>query len=411
MIKINENYLKLQGSYLFAEIAKRISDYQAANPDKRIIKLGIGDVTNPLTDEVVKALNKGVEEMSTAGTFKGYGPEAGYEFLRSAIADFDFKRNGVDISKDEIFVSTGAKEDTANFQELFDTKLKVAITDPVYPVYLDSNVMAGRTGDFNSAKGRFEGIVYLDCNAENDFKPELPKEPVDLIYLCFPNNPTGQVATKEELKKWVDYAKENKALILFDAAYEAFVTEDNIPHSIFEIEGAKEVAVEFRSLSKTAGFTGTRLAYTIIPNEVNIYDSEGKAHQLSKLWIRRQSTKFNGVPFIIQRGAEAVFQDKGRAEVQKLISYYLENAKIIREGLEKINISYTGGVNSPYIWLKTPGGLGSWEFFDKMLNDCQVVGTPGAGFGTCGEGYFRLSAFGNQDDIKEAIKRLSGLKI
>ena len=409
MIKINASYLKLQGNYLFAEIAKNVQTYQEQHPDQKVIKLGIGDVTSPLTPSVLAALKQGVDDMAQATTFHGYGPYEGFGFLREKIAEFDFQRRGVDIAPDEIFISTGAKEDTANFQELFAEDATIAITDPVYPVYIDSNVMAGRTG--NAKNGRFEGVVYLDSTADNNFLPAPPQEDVDLIYLCFPNNPTGQVATKEELKKWVDYAHRKHALILFDAAYEVFIREDHIPHSIFEIDGAKEVAVEFRSLSKTAGFTGTRLSYTIIPHDVKIYDDQNATHQLNQLWLRRQATKFNGVSYIIQKGAEAVFTDAGRQEVNVLIDYYLENARIIREGLDALNIEYAGGVNAPYIWLKTPEGFSSWDFFHKLLNDCQVVGTPGSGFGKCGEGYFRLSAFGNQDDVKEAITRLSNLEL
>jgi LL-diaminopimelate aminotransferase len=409
MIKVNANYAKLQRNYLFAEIAEHVGNYQAQHPDKAIIKLGIGDVTKPLTPSVLASLKQGVEDMTEAKTFHGYRSDEGYEFLREKIAAFDFQARNVDISMEEIFISTGAKEDSANFQEIFAADAKIAITDPVYPVYIDSNVMAGRTGEFND--GRYEGVVYLDSTAENNFLPELPKEDVDLIYLCYPNNPTGQVASKEELKKWVDYAREKKALILFDAAYEAFIRDDEIPHSIFEIDGAKEVAVEFRSLSKTAGFTGTRLAYTIIPNEVKVYDAEGNAQQLNQVWLRRQATKFNGVAYVIQKGAEAAFTPEGRKEINAIVDYYLGNARIIREGLDALNISYSGGVNSPYIWFKTPDGLSSWDMFHKLLNDCQVVGTPGSGFGKCGEGYFRLSAFGNTDDVKEAIARLSNLQL
>jgi LL-diaminopimelate aminotransferase len=356
---------------------------------------------------VLDSLHQGVDEMSSADTFQGYGPYEGFAFLREKIAEFDFAPRGVNIMPDEIFVSTGAKEDTANFQELFGQNVKIAITDPVYPVYVDSNVMAGRIGDFKD--GRYEGIVYLECTADNNFMPALPTEDVDLIYLCFPNNPTGQVATKEQLKTWVDYAREKKALILFDAAYESYITDDALPHSIFESDGADEVAVEFRSLSKTAGFTGTRLSYTIIPNNVKIYDSEGNAHQLNKLWLRRQSTKFNGVSYIIQKGAEAAFTEAGRQEINEVIAYYLGNAKIICEGLDKLGIRYSGGANSPYVWLKTPEGLNSWDLFHKLLNECQVVGTPGSGFGKCGEGYFRLSSFGEQENVKDAVARLSAL--
>lgn len=408
MIKINSNYLKLQGSYLFSEIAKRVTEYQNANPNKKIIKLGIGDVTEPLVPSVIEAINKANLEMSKRETFRGYRSDEGYEFLREKILEFDFLKRGVKLDLDEIFISTGAKEDIANFQELFSNDIKIAIPDPVYPVYLDSNVMAGRTGDFKN--GRYESVFYLDCNSENNFLPKIPQEKIDLIYLCFPNNPTGQVATKEYLKKWVDYAIQNKALIMYDAAYEAFIKEVNIPHTIYEVEGAKKVAIEFRSLSKTAGFTGTRLSYTIVPKEVMAYDDYGNAYSLNKLWNRRQNTKFNGVAYIIQRGAEAVFTNS-REEVNKVIDYYLENARIIREGLEKLNIKYSGGVNSPYIWLNTPNNMKSWDFFDLLLNKVQIVGTPGVGFGKCGEGYFRLTAFGKREDIEEAIKRISNLSL
>lgn len=409
MIKINKNYNRLPGNYLFSEISKQISEYSAKNPEKKIIRLGIGDVTKPLTPKVIENLNEAIKEMSSKSTFKGYGPEQGYLFLRELIAENDFKSRGINICADEIFVSTGAKEDTANFQELFDNDIKIAVPDPVYPVYVDSNVMAGRSGDY--VNGRYTNFVYLECTQENDFKPELPKEKVDLIYLCFPNNPTGQTATKEELKKWVDYAKANKALILFDAAYEAFIKDDNIPKSIFEIDGAKEVAVEFRSLSKTAGFTGTRLSYTIIPKELVIWDDQGKEYELNKLWNRRQSTKFNGTAYIIQKGASVVFTPEGREEINKIVEYYMNNARIIKEGLTSIGIQSTGGINSPYIWLKTPSDMTSWDFFHKLLNEIQVVGTPGSGFGKCGEGYFRLSAFGEQENVIEAVKRISNLSL
>ncbi|MCG8572693.1 MAG: LL-diaminopimelate aminotransferase [Spirochaetes bacterium] len=409
MIKINENYQKLSANYLFAEIANRVTDYQKNNPDQKIIKLGIGDVTEPLVPSVIEALHKGVDDMGNRESFYGYGPYEGYEFLRSSIADFDFKKRGININPEEVFISSGAKEDTANFSEVFSQDTKIAITDPVYPVYIDSNVMFGRTGSYQN--NHYQNVLYLDCTADNQFKPDLPKEKVDLIYLCFPNNPTGQVATKKDLQMWVNYAHQNKALILFDAAYEAFIQDEELPHSIFEIDGADEVAVEFRSLSKTAGFTGTRLSYTIIPDKVHIYDQEGHSHQLNKIWLRRQSTKFNGVPYIIQKGAAAVFTDKGRSEINQQIQYYLDNAKIIQEGFRSLDIEFTGGDNSPYIWLKTPNSISSWDFFDLLINQCQVVGTPGAGFGRCGEGYFRLSAFGNKNNIREAMERIKKLKI
>ena len=408
MVKINPNFLKLQGNYLFAEIARCVKEYTEANPDKKVIKLGIGDVTEPLNPTVIAGLNEGVAEMSKRETFQGYPPYEGFDFVREAIAKNDFADRGINISKDEIFVSTGAKEDTANFQELFSTDMKIAITDPVYPVYLDTNVMSGRGGDF--ANGRYSNVTYLDCNAENNFIPAIPTGKVDIIYLCFPNNPTGQVATKAQLTKWVEYARANNALILFDAAYEAFIREPDIPHSIFEIPGARECAVEFRSLSKTAGFTGTRFAYTIIPNDVMITDETGAKHQLNKIWVRRQATKFNGVSYIIQKGAAAVFTPEGQVQVKKTIDYYLENTKIIGAGLSKLGIGYTGGKNSPYIWLKTPNGLGSWDFFHKLLNEANVVGTPGVGFGKCGEGYFRLTGFGARANIEEAMERFAKLK-
>lgn len=408
MVKINENYLKLQGSYLFSEIAKRVSNFKDNNPNTKIIKLGIGDVTKPLTPSVIKGLQEGVIDMSKQETFKGYRSDKGYEFLRQIIAESDFKNNGINIDSEEIFISTGAKEDTANFQELFDTNCKIAITDPVYPVYLDSNVMAGRTGNFNN--GRFEGVTYLDCTKKNNFTPELPNESVDIIYLCFPNNPTGSVLTKNELKKWVDYAKKNNSLILFDAAYEAFVTQKDIPKSIFEIEGADEVAVEFRSLSKRAGFTGTRLSYTIIPKKIMINDNNGNKHSLNSLWERRQTTKFNGVAYIIQKGAYYAFTRDGKEETNKLIKYYLNNAKIICEAISSLGFKYSGGVNSPYVWVKTPDDISSWDFFDILLKKAFVVGTPGVGFGKSGEGYFRFSSFAEESDVKEAMDRIIKLK-
>jgi LL-diaminopimelate aminotransferase len=409
MIKINPHYQKLVGNYLFAEIAKQVGNYQKENPDKKVIKLGIGDVTRPFGSGLIESFKKAADDMGKLESFKGYKSDKGYDFLRQKIAEFDFVARGVSITPEDIFISTGAKEDSANIQELFDQDTTIAITDPVYPVYLDSNVMAGRTGEFKD--GRYQNITYLDCTKENQFNPALPEGDVDLIYLCYPNNPTGQVATKEYLKQWVDYAKEKKALILFDAAYEAFITEDNIPHSIYEVEGADEVAVELRSLSKTAGFTGTRLSYTIIPEKVKIYDKNGESHSLSQLWDRRQATKFNGVAYIIQKGAEYVFTHEGRKEVNTVINYYMENARIIREGMDALNIEYTGGVNSPYIWLEAPGGMSSWDFFHKLLGDCQVVGTPGSGFGRCGEGYFRLSAFGNREDVKKAVERIKKMQL
>ena len=401
MVKINENYLKLQDSYLFSTIAKKVADFQEKHPDKKVIKLGIGDVTLPIIPAVIKAMHQAVEEMGEKESFKGYGPEQGYDFLREKIVEWDYKKRGISIEKEEIFVSDGAKCDTGNFQELFDINNTIAITDPVYPVYLDSNVMAGRTGNFNEETQKFHKVVYMPVTKENNFIPELPKEKVDLIYLCLPNNPTGTVLSKEELKKWVDYAKENKALILFDAAYEAFITEENVPHSIYEIEGAKEVAIEFKSFSKTAGFTGIRCAYTVVPKEIQI---EGIS--LNRLWNRRQCTKFNGVPYITQRGAEAVYTEEGQKQIKENIDYYRENARIIREGLEKAGYTVYGGINAPYIWLKVPDGLTSWEFFDKLLEEKNIVGTPGSGFGPSGEGYFRLTAFGSRESTIEAMERI-----
>ncbi len=401
MVKINENYLKLQNSYLFSTIAKKVADFQEKHPDKKVIKLGIGDVTLPIIPAVVKAMHQAVDEMGEKESFRGYGPEQGYDFLREKIVEWDYKKRGISIEKEEIFVSDGAKCDTGNFQELFDTNNTIAITDPVYPVYLDSNVMAGRTGKFHDKTQKFDKVVYMPVTEENGFIPELPKEKVDLIYLCLPNNPTGTVLSKGELKKWVDYAKENKALILFDAAYEAFIVEKDVPHSIYEIEGAKEVAIEFKSFSKTAGFTGIRCAYTVVPKEIQI-----NGISLNQLWNRRQCTKFNGVPYVTQRGAEAVYTEEGQKQIGENIDYYRENARIIREGLEKAGYTVYGGINAPYIWLKVPTGLTSWEFFDKLLEEKNIVGTPGSGFGPSGEGYFRLTAFGSRESTIEAMERI-----
>ncbi|HPM34406.1 MAG TPA: LL-diaminopimelate aminotransferase [Spirochaetota bacterium] len=402
MIKINENYSKLKASYLFSDISKRVSAFQAGNPDKEIIRLGIGDVTRALPEAVVKAFHQGVDEMADEKSFKGYGPEQGYEFLRKAIAENDFQKRGADIKPNEIFVSDGSKCDTGNIQELFADDIKIAIPDPVYPVYVDTNVMAGRTGI--SMDGRYEKLVYLECNKSNNFVPELPKEKVDLIYLCFPNNPTGEVATKKQLTEWVNYARDNKSLILFDAAYEAFIRDENIPHSIYEIEGAKEVAIEFRSFSKTAGFTGTRCAFTVIPEECVAYTSEGKPVQLLQLWNRRHTTKFNGVSYPVQKAAAAVYSEEGKKQVKDIIDFYLENAKIIKTALSKAGYTCTGGDNSPYIWVET--GTDSWEFFDKLLNKANVVCTPGSGFGKCGEGYIRISAFNSRENVNKAVERI-----
>lgn len=406
MALVNENYLKLPGSYLFSEIARRVNQFKANNPEADIIRLGIGDVTRPLPPAVIEAMHKGVDEMGSSETFRGYGPEQGYQFLIEKIIEHDFTPRGVELSVDEVFVSDGAKSDTANFQELFGVDNILAVTDPVYPVYVDSNVMAGRTGKFDSEKGQYENIVYLPCTVENGMKPSLPETRVDIIYLCFPNNPTGMTLSKEELKQWVDYARENRSIILFDAAYEAFIREEGVPHSIFEIEGAREVAVEFRSFSKTAGFTGTRCAYTIVPKEVKVYDSKGEAHSLNRLWLRRQTTKFNGASYPVQAGAVAIFSEQGKQQIKETIDYYMENARIIREGLQDAGYTVFGGVNAPYIWMKIPSNMGSWEFFDKLMQDSHVVGTPGAGFGANGEGYFRLTAFGTRENTLQAIERI-----
>jgi LL-diaminopimelate aminotransferase len=405
MALVNENFLKLPGSYLLSEIARRVNQFKQDNPNADIIRLGIGDVTRPLPPAVIEAMKQAVEEMGRAESFRGYGPEQGYDFLAEKIIENDFRPRGVELSTNEVFVSDGAKTDTANFQELFGVDNIFAVTDPVYPVYVDSNVMAGRTGSFNS-KGQYDKIVYLPCTEANGMKPALPTEKVDMIYLCFPNNPTGMTLSKDELKEWVDYARANKSIILFDAAYEAFIQEAGVPHSIFEIEGAREVAVEFRSFSKTAGFTGTRCAYTIVPKELMVYDSKGEAHSLNSLWLRRQTTKFNGVSYPVQAGAAAVFSPEGKKQVREAIDYYMENARIIREGLEKAGYTVFGGVNAPYIWLKTPDNMGSWEFFDKLMKEAEIVGTPGAGFGASGEGYFRLTAFGTRENTERAVERI-----
>ena len=409
MITINENYLKLQDSYLFSTIAKKVEEFTKKNPDKKIIKLGIGDVTMPIAPAVITAIHVATDEMMHKETFRGYGPEQGYAFLREKIAQCDYKKRGIDIQIDEIFVSDGAKCDTGNIGEIFGTDNVVAITDPVYPVYLDTNIMAGRAGKYNDKAEQYENIVYLPANSENNFVPELPNKKVDMIYLCLPNNPTGTVLTKEQLAKWVEYAKVNKAIILFDSAYEAFISEENVPHSIYEIEGAKEVAIEFRSFSKTAGFTGLRCAYAVVPKELKAYTKSDEEVEVNKLWNRRQCTKFNGVPYITQRAAEAVYSEEGQKQIRENINYYMENAKIILEGLKQAGFEVYGGKNAPYIWLKVPAGYTSWEFFDYLLEKANVVGTPGVGFGKCGEGYFRLTAFGSKDNTIEAIERIKKL--
>lgn len=405
MATVNENYLKLPGSYLFAEIGRRVAAFKEAHPEADIIRLGIGDVTQPLPAVCIEAMHKAVDEMAQAETFRGYGPEQGYDFLIEAIRKANYTDRGIDIDADEIFVSDGSKSDCGNIQEIFGVDNKVAITDPVYPVYLDTNVMAGRTGELKE-DGHFEGITYLPCDANNNFSPELPNERVDMIYLCCPNNPTGTTLSKEELTKWVKYAKDNKSVILFDAAYAAYITEDDVPRSIYEVEGAKEVAVEFRSFSKTAGFTGTRCGYTVIPKAVKGLTKEGKTVEFNKLWNRRHTTKFNGTAYIIQRGAAAIYTPEGQKQVKELVGYYMENARIIREGLEAAGIEAYGGVNAPYIWLKTPNNMPSWDFFDKLLTEVNIVGTPGAGFGPCGEGYFRLTAFGDRENTLRAVERI-----
>ncbi len=402
MIRINENYLKLQASYLFSDIARRVAAFQEANPDREIIKLGIGDVTRPLPQACIQAFHRAVDEMADESGFRGYGPEQGYGFLRQAIAEHDFQARGAEVDADEIFVSDGAKCDTGNIQELFSTDVRVAIPDPVYPVYLDTNVMAGRTGPYDD--GRYRGIVYLDSTAENDYVPELPQEQVDLIYLCFPNNPTGSTISRERLQEWVDYARANRALILFDAAYEAFIRDDTLPHSIYEVRGAREVAIEFRSFSKNAGFTGTRCAYTVVPKECMAYDGQGNAHAVHDLWNRRHCTKFNGVSYPVQRAAEAVYSPEGKAQIRELVDYYLENAAMIAGTMAELGFAFVGGDNSPYIWIQ--GNRDSWEFFDLLLNEAGVVCTPGAGFGRCGQGYIRLSAFNSHENVSRAMDRL-----
>ncbi len=405
MTKINENFLKLQAGYLFPEIGRRKRAFQEANPDAEIISMGIGDVTQPLAPAVIEAMKKAVDEMGQRETFRGYDDSGvGYEFLRQAIKKNDFEPRGVDIDIDEIFVSDGAKCDTGNMQEVFGLDNIVAVSDPVYPVYVDTNVMAGRTGG-PAGQGRYDRICYMPCTEENNFVPDLPEEKVDLIYLCFPNNPTGAVATKEQLNKWVDYARQNKAIILFDAAYEAFISEADIPHSIYEIDGAKEVAIEFRSFSKSAGFTGVRCAFTVIPKQLKAYTKDGRAVEVAPIWKRRHCTKFNGVSYVTQAGAAAVYSQQGKEQNQRIIDIYMTNAKLIRETLSRLGYTVYGGLNAPYIWLKTPNGVSSCEFFDTLLSKAQVVGTPVAGFGSAGEGYFRLTAFATPDNVKEALER------
>ena len=406
MATINDNYLKLKAGYLFPEIARRVNAFAAANPDAPIIKLGIGDVTEPLPEACRTAMIKAVEDMGDRATFKGYGPEQGYLWLRQKIVAHDYQARGCQIEAAEIFVSDGSKCDTGNILDIFGENNTIAVTDPVYPVYVDTNVMAGHTGPANQA-GEYEGLTYLPMTAENHFTPDLPAQKVDLLYLCFPNNPTGATVTKSDLKKWVDYARENGSIILFDAAYEAFITDPTLPHSIYEIDGARECAIEFRSFSKNAGFTGARCALTVVPMTLTAKDADGSEVELHKLWNRRQSTKFNGVSYIVQRGAEAVYSEAGQAQIKGLVSFYLENAKIIREHLTAAGITVYGGVNAPYVWVKTPKGLSSWEFFDQLLQTTNVVGTPGSGFGAAGEGYFRISAFNSRENVEEAMQRIT----
>ncbi len=409
MITVNENFLKLQTGYLFPEIGKRKRAFQQAHPDVKLISMGIGDVTQPLAPAVIAAMHKAVDEMAGRETFRGYDDGGvGYAFLCEAIVKNDFKPRGVHIDIDEIFISDGAKTDTANIQELFGVDNVIAVTDPVYPVYVDTNVMAGRTG-LAAGQGTYAGIVYMPATEENNFVPSPPSAKVDLIYLCFPNNPTGAVATKEQLKKWVDYARDNRAIILFDAAYEAFISEAHIPHSIYEIEGAKDVSIEFRSFSKTAGFTGVRCAFAVIPKQLRAYTKAGQSIALNPLWTRRHCTKFNGVSYITQAGAAAVYSDEGKKQVRGTIELYMNNAKTIRQRLTELGYKVYGGVNAPYIWFKTPEGFGSWEFFDVLLNKANVITTPGAGFGPAGEGYVRLTAFGEPADVNEALDRISRL--
>jgi len=406
MATINDNYLKLKAGYLFPEIARRVNAFAEANPEAKIIRLGIGDVTEPLPEACRTAMIKAVEEMGDRTTFKGYGPEQGYAWLREKIAAHDFQARGCDIGSDEIFISDGSKCDTGNILDIFGNNNTIAVTDPVYPVYVDTNVMAGNTG-FTNDKGEFDGLVYLPITAQNNFTAELPPEKVDLIYLCFPNNPTGATATKEHLKAWVDYAKAHGSIIFFDAAYEAFITDPDLPHSIYEIEGARDCAIEFRSFSKNAGFTGTRCALTVVPKTLMAKAADGSDVELWKLWNRRQSTKFNGVSYIVQRAAEAVYSEDGQTQIKALVSFYMENAKIIREQLTTAGLAVYGGVNAPYVWVKTPNDLSSWDFFDKLLHTCNVVGTPGSGFGAAGEGYFRISAFNSRENVKEAMQRIT----
>ena len=404
MFRVNENYLKLPGSYLFSTIAKKVAAYQKENPDKKMIRLGIGDVTLPIAPAIIDAMHKAVDEMGHAETFHGYAPDLGYAFLRETIAKKDFQERGCQIEADEIFVSDGAKSDTGNIQEIFSADSKIAVCDPVYPVYVDTNVMAGRTGEYDTEKGTWSNVIYMPCIAENGFVPELPKETPDIIYLCLPNNPTGTTITKDQLQGWVDYANKNKAVIIYDAAYEAYISEENVAHSIYECEGAKTCAIELKSFSKNAGFTGVRLGYTVVPKELKCGEVS-----LNAMWARRHGTKFNGAPYIVQRAGEAVYSEAGKAQLKEQVAYYMKNAKAIKQGLKDAGYTVFGGVNAPYIWLKTPGEMTSWEFFDDLLARANVVGTPGSGFGPSGEGYFRLTAFGSYENTLAALERIKML--
>lgn len=404
MFKLNDNYLKLPGSYLFSTIGKKVKAYSDEHPDKKIIRLGIGDVTQPLAPAIIKALHGAVDEMADAKTFRGYAPDLGYEFLRNVIAENDYKARGCEIAADEIFVSDGAKSDSANIQEILSLDNKIAVCDPVYPVYVDSNVMAGRTGTYDAAAQTWSDVIYMPCNAENNFVPELPKETPDVIYLCYPNNPTGTTLTRRQLQVWVDYANKVGALIIYDAAYEAYISENDVPHTIYECEGARNCAIELRSFSKNAGFTGVRLGFTVIPKDIKCGDV-----MLHSLWARRHGTKYNGAPYIVQRAGEAVYSAEGKAELKEQVAYYMKNAKTIKEGLAAAGYTVFGGVNAPYIWLKTPDNMSSWDFFDYLLENVNIVGTPGSGFGPSGEGYFRLTAFSSYENTVEALERIKNM--
>ena len=406
MFKLNDNYLKLPGSYLFSTVGKKVKAYSEAHPDKKIIRLGIGDVTQPLAPAIIKALHGAVDEMADAKTFRGYAPDLGYEFLRNAIAENDYKARGCEIAADEIFVSDGAKSDSANIQEILSLDNRIAVCDPVYPVYVDSNVMAGRTGVYDATSQTWSDVIYMPCNAENNFVPELPKETPDVIYLCYPNNPTGTTLTKAQLQVWVDYANKVGALIIYDAAYEAYISEDDVPHTIYECEGARNCAIELRSFSKNAGFTGVRLGFTVIPKDIKCGDV-----MLHSLWARRHGTKYNGAPYIVQRAGEAVYSAEGKAELKEQVAYYMKNARTIKDGLAAAGYTVFGGVNAPYIWLKTPDNMSSWDFFDYLLENVNIVGTPGSGFGPSGEGYFRLTAFGSYENTVEALERIKNIAV